>query len=404
MSNIPKLHALIGAACLAIALAVVGDAFAQEQSDESQTGQSEQSQQQSSDEQDQQSPSQSGSESTQQAQEKKQREQQERERKEQSQQRDRQSQDRDQSSWDDSDRQRERQWPQPNDREYGSDSLRYRDNQSPRRDSQSFTRDSQRGQGNQQGGLGVGLRSDGREGVVVTQVHDGSPADEMGIRQGDRITAVNGQQVQSVPQFIARIRNMEPGEQIELDIRRNRGGEQTVRGELESRDEALADSGQEGQWSNQQRGNWQTSYEDERREYSQNRSGQAGDNRLDQIARQVDRLSREIDQLRVSLQSMRRGSGQPSQWNRERTARYEEYQDTTRQRDDDRRVDGRETYRDSDTRSDSEFRRDSGSEFGRNSGTSERGSRSDGRDSDVDTPGGETGEARLRVGSEDARE
>ena len=118
----------------------------------------------------------------------------------------------------------------------------------------------------------------------------------MGIRRGDRITQVNGREIQSVQQFIARIRNMEPGEQIELDIRRARGGEQTVRGELESRDEALADRRQQRgsdnqpgeRWSSDEFGrpqsdNWQTSYDEEPRQLLANRSGQYSTGRLEQI-------------------------------------------------------------------------------------------------------------------------
>jgi hypothetical protein len=289
---------------------------------------------------------------------------------------------------------RDRERPQPDGRNYGSDSLRFPSNQ-------SIGRDEQRTDRSQQGGLGVGLRSDGREGVVVSHVHSGSPADEMGIRQGDRITAVNGRQIQSVQQFIARIRNMDPGEQIELDIRRARGGEQTVQGELESREEALADRGQRsGRWQSDEyrlgpldRGEWQTSYDEQRRGDSQSRGGQMSSTRLEQIERQVDRLSRELDDLRVALQGIRRESSQSTDWNRERTARYDEYEGDTTRQPSERRFDGRGTYRQEPREREYEregARRDFGSSQSRD------------RFED-DSPGGETGEDRLHVGSENVQ-
>jgi hypothetical protein len=387
MSSNPRTYALAWLAGLAIAATAAGNAFAQQQGDQDRRDQpesqdqSDQSQQQA-DDQDRQNTGQANAQNEQQ-----QRQSQESQRQQQQRQQQQraQSQNRDQSRWNDSEGSSNRQWEQPNDSNYGSDSLRYE---------RGNDRDSNRG--SQQGGLGVGLKSDGSEGVVVAQVNSGSPADEMGIRPNDRITAVNGRQVQSVQQFIARIRNMEPGEKIELDIRRASGGEQTVRGELETRNEALSEDGQRsgqfnqsgerwsygagGRFSQQDRRNRQTSY-DEQRGSSPSGSAQRSNQRLEQIERQVNRLSREIDDLRIALQSIRRDSGQPTQWNRERTARYEEYQGTTGQREYDGRFDGQGTYRETD-----------------------RDSRSAGRDSTVDTPGGETGEDRLHVGSEDARE
>jgi hypothetical protein len=401
-------------ACFVIALAAVG-AVAQAQSDEqrqsnqqtqSDRDQRDRSRQENADNQSQQDSSQSDSQDSQQAQQDQQRQQQERERQQeerqgqqqrqrqqQAGQRDEQSRDRDQSSRDDFDARRDRGWPQPDGRDYGSDSLTYR---------------QQPGQGEQQGGLGVGLRSDGREGVVVSHVHSGSPAEEMGIREGDRITAVNGREVQSVQQFIGRIRNMEPGQEIELDIRRARGGDQTVRGELESRQEALAEHAQQDRWLDQQRGrwrgdqygqpgrdNWQTSYDEARGSYSQSRSGQVSGDRLEQLERQVDQLSRQLDDLRVALQNIRRQSGESPQWDRERTARYDEYQGAPGRRETDGRFDGRETYRPVERERESERE---GPSFGRDFDRDEPSDRFD------EGPGGEIGSDRQSVGSENLRE
>jgi hypothetical protein len=408
MTSIWKTYAWASAACLAIALTALSSAVAQQQSDQDQ---STETQQQSSDEQ-----------SAQQEQSGQQDEQQCQQQQRQQQDRDQQSRDRDQA-WSrtrESRASRDRdQWPQPNGDDYGSDSLRFRSDQ-------QFSRDSQRSASSQQGGLGVSLMSDGRQGVIVSQVHPGSPAEEMGIRERDRITQVNGREVQSVQQFIARIRNMEPGQQIELDIRRAAGGERTVSGELESRSEALADRGQQSgrydqpgqRWSydegdrygQQGRGNRQTSYEEDRTGFSssQRGSGQIGSNRLEQIERQVDQLSREIDNLRYALQDIRRQSGSPgqsTQWNRERTASYDEYERTT----DPRRTSDRWDADDS-SRRDGQVSRDAqrSAERGERSiqsDSSQRGQQSTERGDRFDEgPGGEIGEDRQRVGSDDIRD
>jgi C-terminal processing protease CtpA/Prc len=159
-----------------------------------------------------------------------------------------------------------------------------------------------------QGGLGVNIMSDDREGVVVQHVHDGSPAEEMGIRAGDRITAINGRKVESTQDFISRIRNMEPGEEVEFDFRRGRGGnEQTVSGELQSRKQALADHAQQAdrydqqdRWtsdsnrSSSERDRYSDSgprFRDDSQQTSFNeQSGrsQADSNRVDQLERQIN--------------------------------------------------------------------------------------------------------------------
>lgn len=358
---------------VAMALGLAGSLPAQEQKNSDEQTQKQQDNKQQNDKSASQSNSQE-KQRTDQQQIQRQREQQEQQRREQERQRNegRSSQDSDRSS-------RDNAWPQPNGRDYGSDSLRYDgENNSDR---------------NKQGGLGVNLVSDDRDGVIVSRVHPGSPAQEMGIRERDRITQVNGREVRSVQQFIARIRNMQPGEKIELDIRRAAGDERTVRGELESRQQALADRGGRGerarenqrdsQFTQRDRSNQQAGYNETRDSWTdtQGRSAQFSSNRLDQIERQVDRLSREIDQLRASLQGMRRqsGDGNSSQWSGERTASYDEEQRSTTSRstsrDRDWDDDDAGTYRQADRRNQRSDRFDDG-------------------------PGGEIGEDRLRVNSD----
>jgi C-terminal processing protease CtpA/Prc len=240
MSSILKTNVWASlAACLAIALAAANAIAQQQQSDQSQSNRDQQQrsddqnqQTRQSDAQSQQSSDQSSQDrqsqqSEQQQAQQRQRQQQDQQRQQQARQRDQQSRERDQSSWSESTSRSESAWPTPNRYESDSDSRQW-----SRQSSDQYRSDSS-AERSRQGGLGVNIATDDREGVVVRNVHRGSPAEEMGIRPGDRITQVNGQEVNSTREFVQTIRNMDPGEDVELDIRRARGGEQTLRGELE---------------------------------------------------------------------------------------------------------------------------------------------------------------------------
>jgi PDZ domain len=138
----------------------------------------------------------------------------------------------------------------------------------------------------EQGGLGVAVVDDER-GVRVVRVYGNTPAQEMGLRPGDYLTHVDGREVESARGFISLIRNMEPGEEVELDIVRNQD-ERSVSGELESRSEALVLRRGQGEADST------SSFEGRDR----------GDtlDRLYAIERQLDQLRRELQQLKTSLQ------------------------------------------------------------------------------------------------------
>jgi len=68
-------------------------------------------------------------------------------------------------------------------------------------------------------------------GVVVYQVQSGSGADRAGLRQGDVITALNGQQVTDPNTFRNTIAATPPGTEVTLAVRRD-GGERQVRATL----------------------------------------------------------------------------------------------------------------------------------------------------------------------------
>lgn len=57
------------------------------------------------------------------------------------------------------------------------------------------------------------------EGVRLTDVTPGGPADDAGIRSGDVVTAVGGKRVDNPTDLIVRIRTHRPGDRVELTIR-----------------------------------------------------------------------------------------------------------------------------------------------------------------------------------------
>lgn len=155
----------------------------------------------------------------------------------------------------------------------------------------------------EQGGLGVAVDDD-EQGVRVVRVYRDTPAQDMGLREGDRITYVDGHEIDSARDFISRIRDMEPGEEVELDIVRNRD-ERSLSGELKSRGEALRLRNQGG---NREQAS------------SSDRSERGGDalNRINALERRLDDLRRELQQVRSSLESRRS--------NRESSVIYDENQ------------------------------------------------------------------------------
>ncbi len=82
--------------------------------------------------------------------------------------------------------------------------------------------------------LGVSIESIGPDiadlyglpsnGAVVRDVAPGSSADQAGLRRGDIITAVDGQPLESAADLTARVRALEPGNQVRLTVAR--GGEE----------------------------------------------------------------------------------------------------------------------------------------------------------------------------------
>lgn len=61
----------------------------------------------------------------------------------------------------------------------------------------------------------------------MTAVEPGSPASDVGLQQGDIVTAVDGEAVASMPELAGRILAHRPGDEIELTIVRQ-GGERDL--------------------------------------------------------------------------------------------------------------------------------------------------------------------------------
>lgn len=81
-------------------------------------------------------------------------------------------------------------------------------------------------------------------GVVITQVAEGSGADEAGLQPGDVVTAVNGQPVNKSSDLRNKVGLSPVGEEIELEIRRN-GRQRTLTAQVRETETTTAVPGEE---------------------------------------------------------------------------------------------------------------------------------------------------------------
>ncbi len=74
-----------------------------------------------------------------------------------------------------------------------------------------------------EGYLGVELRdrTDGGQGAVISNVQDGTPADEAGIESGDLVVASDGAPIDGATGLIAAIRDLRPGDTTVLTVMRD---------------------------------------------------------------------------------------------------------------------------------------------------------------------------------------
>ena len=260
-------------------------------------------------------------------------------------------QDRDREPWDEqrqSDRDRDRQRD-----DQGRDSDRQQRQRD--RDQQRGQRDRDRGgwggEGSEQAALGVALdRSDDEDGAVVERVFRDSPAEEMGLREGDRIVSINGDDVESNRDLMRKIQDLEPGDEIKLEIERD-GDEKELKGKLESRRQAFVNRSQREQqrgmstrqsWSDRgQRGQFDPRDRFDGRQQSgqfsrfeDRRGGQDVRSQIDSLERQVQQIQQQLEDLRVAVdgrgqraqrQDRSRDQSSARDYGRESTASYDDY-------------------------------------------------------------------------------
>ena len=140
----------------------------------------------------------------------------------------------------------------------------------------------------------MNIVSEGGQGVTVVRVFPDTPAEQMGIQEGDRITQVNGQQVRSTQEFISQIRNMNPGDQVQLEVDRDRRKSSSAASSNRARKRWRGN--QQGGSQSWQQGDetWQTGYDEQRDSYQQSQQGRIArggdsDSRIQQIEQQVSR-------------------------------------------------------------------------------------------------------------------
>lgn len=167
---------------------------------------------------------------------------------------------------------------------------------------------------NPQGGsLGVNIVGDSG-GIVILSVRAGTPAQQMGLRRGDRIKSVNGQPIEAVDQFISLIRSAKAGDDVEIEIVRD-DAPNKLHGKLEAFGQALARGtdlnsdneqgmGRSGRFSNRLADNTgnpnvQTSYE-ERNQSGRQPSGDV-EERLTNLEQQLSKLQQDVAEIRTAI-------------------------------------------------------------------------------------------------------
>ena len=69
--------------------------------------------------------------------------------------------------------------------------------------------------------MGLEDRRDGGQGVIVTNVEPGTPAEEIGVELGDLIVSIDGSVTDGSSALIAAIRDKQPGDSVTVAIVRD---------------------------------------------------------------------------------------------------------------------------------------------------------------------------------------
>ena len=111
------------------------------------------------------------------------------------------------------------------------------------------------------GWLGVGIQNltpelaeyygvDRKNGVLVTQVFDGDPAQRAGIRTRDVIVALNGDQVTSIRELTTKVAGISVGEKVDVTVLRG-GKEKTFTAQIAKRQDDVSEIAQDDSESNE---------------------------------------------------------------------------------------------------------------------------------------------------------
>ncbi|MBK9176782.1 MAG: PDZ domain-containing protein [Flavobacteriales bacterium] len=94
-------------------------------------------------------------------------------------------------------------------------------------------------------GVTPGEEEDEGPGVTIGSVERGSAAEQMGLKAGDRITAINGSAVADFDALAELVRSMKPGDEVSVDARRD-GASLSLKGTLGERKSHFYFKGPEG--------------------------------------------------------------------------------------------------------------------------------------------------------------
>ena len=184
------------------------------------------------------------------------------------------------------------------------------------------------------GALGVLIetRNDGQ--LRVRRVFQDSPARNAGLQQGDVIRSIDGERFTSARQLAQAVRNMDPGQSVRLQVKRD-GETRRYTVKLDERQEVF---------DNLRRDRRGLGYASSDRRYYR------GDSQVQGLREDLRELQRELNQLEQRLDGMRGRSGsqsdsrRSSQYDRSRGA-YDQYRSyDSRSYDDGRRSGARSMY------------------------------------------------------------
>jgi len=128
-------------------------------------------------------------------------------------------------------------------------------------------------QSDDRGVLGIDFENQ-RGAAIVREIWNGSPAQQAGLRRGDEIVAMNGQEMQDADDVLDELRDRQPGERVSLTVSRN-GQERTLRARLASEQEL--DQQRSRNRTNNSQAVDRGQYQDRNRLQRQTGNGQAGD-------------------------------------------------------------------------------------------------------------------------------